>query len=57
MDVARNNENLLVATAFNSDAIRLRASTHTTTRARASSGMESHPRTGRMKSISEEYSR
>lgn len=56
MDVARNNENLLVATAFNSDAIRLRSRTRTITRARAFSGMESHLRTGRMKSISEECS-
>lgn len=55
MDVAQNNENLLVATAFNSDAIRLGSSI--ITRTRTCSGMESHSRTGRMKFISEECSR
>lgn len=41
MDVAQNNENLLVGTAFNSDAIHLGTSTRNTTRAHVHLEMES----------------
>jgi len=47
-DVARNNENLLVGTVFNSDAIRLGVSTRTITRARTcmlGNGILPHDRT------------
>lgn len=51
-DVAQNNENLLVGTAFNSDAIHLGTSTRATPHARTCT-LGNGISTGRMKSISE----